>query len=103
MFKGSLHKKKNRYIYWSFTNKGGGGPPDQYISVFSLRKLVLLKNYLYSEEHLISKYFFFNFDPPLGLVAVEKNAQKDIVSNSDDQLPPIQNSQLMKISISWIL
>ena len=35
--KGSLHKKKPE-IYWSFANKGGGVPPDQYISVFFLKK-----------------------------------------------------------------
>ena len=35
--KGSLQKKKPE-IYWSFTNKGGGVPPDQYISGFFLKK-----------------------------------------------------------------
>ena len=34
---GSLQKKKTE-IYWSFTNTGGGVPPDQYISSFFLKK-----------------------------------------------------------------
>ena len=34
---------------------GGGGPPDQYISIFSWIKRLLLKIYLYAQEHVKSE------------------------------------------------
>ena len=54
-----------------------------------MNKTPIAYNYLYAQEHVNSEYIFSpDYDPPPlhphWIVAFEKNAQQDIVWNSDD-------------------